>query len=67
MKKRLLRIVAPYFVAGVILDHKWKAMAVAPIIRYMLKSVKGPWSLSEIEACCHAKGWDVHCVDVWEE
>jgi len=45
----MLRITAPYFVAGIVRGGRC-----APIIAYM----KG-WKLSQIEAYCARKGWIV--------
>lgn len=45
----LLRIVAPYFVAGIVVGER-----AAPIIKYMV-----PWTLEQIGAYCAKKRWTV--------
>ena len=49
MRGRLLRIVSPYFVAGVIVGED-----AAPIIAYMAR-----WPEAQIVAYCRRKRWTV--------
>ncbi len=47
----MIRITAPYFVAGVILRGECVVDA-APIVRYMIG-----WGFSKVERYCIRKGW----------
>lgn len=49
----LLRIVAPHFVAGLVLNVR-----AAPIIKYMLY-----WELNKIQQYCKHKKWTVEILD----
>jgi hypothetical protein len=49
----LLRIVAPHFVAGVVLG-----VEAAPIVAYM-----ATWPAARIRAYCARRGWRVEVVD----
>lgn len=51
----LLRIVAPHFVAGVVLSSTFRAQRVAPILSYMLG-----WSEDDIRNYCKKKDWLCH-------
>lgn len=50
----LVRIVTPYFVAGVVVGER-----AAPIIRYMES-----WSLQRIQNYVVSKGWEMQLCDV---
>ena len=52
---KLLRIEAPHFVAGLVLERK-RVVDGAPILRYMRN-----WSYSQVRNYCAKKGWS------WEE
>lgn len=49
----LLRIVAPYFVAGVVVEEGIVVRA-APIVGYM---VRGRWTRTRVWAYCQTKRW----------
>lgn len=51
--KSMVRITAPWFVAGVVLGKR-----AAPIVRYMV-----PWTLDQIRAYCAKRGWQVEVLD----
>lgn len=53
MQAKLIRIVAPHFVAGVMMGSPNRC---APIVKYMAK-----WSSEEILAYCKKKGWEATC------
>jgi len=48
----LIRIVAPHFVAGIILDDYDFVCETAPILHYMLS-----WSYNEVKRHCVHRGW----------
>jgi hypothetical protein len=48
----LIRIKAPHFVAGVVLNADGRVERAAPIVRYMMG-----WSLDRISGYCLRKGW----------
>ena len=65
----LIRIAAPYFVAGIILVPDlfgvFSVVKAAPILRYM----KG-WSYSRVFAYCNQKNWEILELkegNVWEQ
>ena len=55
MSGLLFRIVAPHFVAGLILARTGRITQAAPILRYMVG-----WSLGRVESYCLSKGWAVN-------
>ena len=54
MTTGLLRISAPHFVCGVVIDEYWQAVRVAPIVNYM----RG-WTQMQIIMYCNRKRWKV--------
>lgn len=54
----LIRISAPHFVAGLIVErmqlNQWRAVDAAPILYWM---VKQSWTLAEVEPYLLRKGW----------
>lgn len=52
----LLRIVAPYFVAGVVCTD-YVVTEAAPIVRYMHR-----WRSLRVWQYCQQKGWHVSCL-----
>jgi len=72
--RSLIRIVAPHFVAGLILERQeepyyppknpaplWHAVDAAPILFYM---VKNKWNLQQIGNYINKKGWDLQVLGV---
>lgn len=49
----LLRIEAPHFVTGVVIEG-WHVTRAAPIVKYM----KG-WDANHVEEYCRRKGWEI--------
>ena len=47
-----MRIVAPYFVAGIEFDHL-RVKKCAPIVRYMIE-----WSFLKVTSYCEKKKWE---------
>jgi hypothetical protein len=47
-----IRVEAPHFVAGVILDHKQVVIRAAPILKYMIG-----WKKHKVLGYCVQKGW----------
>lgn len=55
MKEILIRIEAPYFVAGIVYNIDiGEVIKIAPIIKYMKQ-----WSVSQIIQYCEKKHWKV--------
>ena len=59
MKLKLLRVVAPHFVAGVVIDAGGVVIDAAPILRYC-KGKSVVWTLT----LCARKGWEARYVKV---
>lgn len=57
--ERLLRIVAPHFVAGIILRDDVVIKA-APIVRYMAVN---KWSYWRVFGYCQEKAWSLEVID----
>lgn len=55
---RLLRVVAPHFVAGVIVDGRGRVIEAAPILRYALG-----WTGLELRTYAASKRWAAAYVD----
>jgi len=56
----LIRIAAPHFVAGVVLDEQTRVIRTAPILHYMRD-----WSLPRIITYCIVKQWQCAiCTDL---
>lgn len=53
----LIRIVAPYFCCGIIVNHP-KFNVCAPIIKYM-----SGWSKDRVISYCKSKGWNAEILD----
>jgi hypothetical protein len=53
----LLRIVAPHFVCGIVLDGDTVVMA-APIVKYMVR-----WKVDRVYAYCRKNGWSVTAME----
>jgi len=51
MNEILIRIFAPYFVAGIICRNRL-VVVTAPILKYMMN-----WSMVKVVAYCKEKGW----------
>lgn len=49
----LLRIEAPHFVAGLVVEEG-RVKSAAPILRYMVG-----WTRSRVAFYCHSKGWRI--------
>ena len=50
----MIRIEAPYFVAGVTFDQTDKVISAAPIVRYMLG-----WPYTRVIEYCRFKKWKI--------
>lgn len=48
----MIRIVAPHFTAGVVLDARDRVTTCAPIVRYMRD-----WHMRAVLAYCQRRGW----------
>jgi hypothetical protein len=57
ISNKLLRIVAPHFVCGIVLDGDTVVMA-APIVKYMVR-----WKVDRVYAYCRKNGWSVTAME----
>lgn len=48
----MIRIVAPHFVAGVVIEDR-RVVKAAPIVKYMIG-----WSVTRVLTYCRRRGWD---------
>jgi hypothetical protein len=55
---RCLRIEAPYFCAGVLVDENGNVVSAPPILRYMRN-----WPVEGVIAYCRKKHWKTQYVD----
>lgn len=53
----LVRIVAPHFVAGVLVDDDMRVVQAAPILRWAVR-----WRVDWLADYCRGKGWGIEVV-----
>lgn len=58
LKKVLLRVSAPHFVAGAVCADE-RVETTAPILKYMKT-----WTLREVEEYCEKKGWQLEAEEI---
>lgn len=60
MNGKLIRIVAPYFVAGIIYNRRNIVYDAAPILHYMVG-----WKVDKVVWYCGRKRWPVQDIDAF--